>query len=411
MRTMTGIRAWAVWLVIALGALIVGGRSAQAQDTRTIKIGVPIAATGADAREGALGLIGYELWADAVNSRGGVDAGGARYKVQLIHYNDKSNPELSAQLTEQLIVRDHVDFLLGPYNSVVTFADAAVADRHHVPFIAAHGTARKIYEQGYTYVFGPTSPAEEYGVAILKAAISLTPRPQTVAILSADDIFSREVAAAARGWAERNGLKVVYFLMHPVGATDLTAAFTAIGSLHPDVLVGSGHLQESLLIMREARTRDISVNFYGFTVGPTTPEFVRVLGQAAEYVFASSQWTPDVRYAGPVFGSAADYGRRFRQKYGFVPGYHAAEGSAGGLALQLAIEKAGSVDRQKVRDALSQLDAMTFFGRIKFNPAGQNIYKPMVAIQLQHGAAATVWPLDVASAKAIYPTPPWNARP
>jgi branched-chain amino acid transport system substrate-binding protein len=404
-------RFCAIFLIGVSAVAVFGGSGARAQSEPVLKIGVPVAATGADAREGALALVGYELWADSVNSRGGIAAGGTRYKVQLIHYNDNSNPELSAQLTERLIVRDRVDFLLGPYNSVVTFADAAVAERHQVPFIAAHGTARKIYDQGYKYVFGPTSPAEEYGVAILKAAIALTPRPQTVAILSADDIFSREVASAARDWSDRNGLKVVYFLTHPVGATDLTAAFTAIGTLHPDVLLGSGHLQESLLIMREAATRNMSLNFYGFTVGPTTPEFVRALGPAADYVFASSQWTPDVRYTGPVFGSAADYGRRFKQKYGFIPDYHAAEGSAGGLTLQLAIEKAGSVDRQKVRDALSQLDVMTFFGRIKFNPAGQNIYKPMVTIQLQHRAAVTVWPPDVASAKAVYPTPPWNARP
>lgn len=407
---MTGIRTCAVWLVIALGALAVGERGVQAQDVSTIKIGIPLAATGADAREGALALMGYELWADTVNGLGGIDAGGTRYRVRLINYNDASNPQLSAQLTERLILQDHVDFLLGPYNSTVTFADAAVAEKHQMIMIDPHGTARKIFAQGFKYIFGITSPADEYGVAILKAAVSLTPRPQTVAMLSADDLFSREVAGAARDWAEHNGLRVVYFLTHPVGATDLSAALASIESVHPDVLIGSGHLQESLLIMKEAQTR-IGLNFYGFTVGPTTPEFVRALGPAAEFVFASAQWTPDVKYSGPLFGSAAEYARRFSQKYLFGPGYHAAEASAGGLALQLAIDKAGTIDRQRVRDALAQLDVMTFFGRIKFNAAGQNTYKPMVVIQLQRGRAVTVWPKDVASAKAVYPTPPWNARP
>jgi branched-chain amino acid transport system substrate-binding protein len=86
-------------------------------------------------------------------------------------------------------------------------------------------------------------------------------------------------------------------------------------------------------------------------VGPTTPDFVKALGPAAEGVFASSQWTPDVKYHGQVFGSAENYARAFEKKYGFAPDYHAAESSAAGVTLQLAIEKAGSVDPQKVRDA------------------------------------------------------------
>jgi branched-chain amino acid transport system substrate-binding protein len=231
-----------------------------------------------------------------------------------------------------------------------------------------------------------------------------------VAVITADDLFSLEVANGARDWADRNGMRVVYFQKYPVNANDLSASLTAIKAAGADVIIESGHLQESLVAMRQAQSLEVNAKFFGFTVGPTTPDFVKALGPAGEYVFASSQWTPDVKYIGPLFGTTRQYSAAFTKRYGFEPDYHAANGSAGGLALQLAIQNAGSLDRQKVRDALAALDVVTFYGRIKFNDKGYNSYKPMVTVQIQHGKVVTVWPDNVAGAKAIYPTPVWTAR-
>jgi branched-chain amino acid transport system substrate-binding protein len=402
---------WAAALAVAaVAGTLVWGTGGPSQAQEVLKIGAPLAATGADAREGALTKQGYDLWAEAVNARGGITVGGTAYKVQILYYDDQSKPQTSAELADKLISQDHVNFLLGPYGSPATFADEAIAEKYRIPMVDAEGAATKLFTQGYRYIFGVTSPASDYAAAMLKLAVSLTPRPRTVAVLTADDLFSLEVARAARDWAQHNGLRVVYYQKYPVGITDLSAALTKIKSLGADVLIGSGHLQESLLVMKQAQGLDVNLKFYGFTVGPTTPDFVKALGPAAEYVFSSSQWTPDVKYSGPLFGSARDYARAFEKAYGFPPDYHAANASAGGLALQLALEKAGSVDPQKVRDALASLDVMTFYGRIKFDPRGLNVYKPMVDIQIQHGKNVTVWPSDVASARAIYPTPAWSAR-
>jgi branched-chain amino acid transport system substrate-binding protein len=395
--------------LIAVAALAWTGAGPSAGED-ILKVGAPLAVTGATAREGALTKQGYDLWAETVNAHGGMKVGGTSYKVQIVYYDDQSKPQASAELAERLISQDRVSFLLGPYGSPATFADAAIAERHQMPMIDAEGAADKIFQQGYKYTFGLTSPASEYGPAILKMAITVEPRPQTVAILSADDLFSIEVGDATRAWAEHHGLKVVYFQKYPVGVRDLSPALTSIKSLRPDVIIGSGHLEESLLVMKEAKSLDLNAKFYGFTVGPTTPDFVKALGQVAEYVVSSSQWTEDVKYSGPVFGSAQDYARLFEQKYGFTPDYHAASASAGGLALQLALEKAGTLDPENVRAALAALDAMTFYGRIKFTREGLNIYKPMVDIQIQHGKAVTVWPADIAPAKLLYPTPAWSAR-
>lgn len=397
--------------VAVLAAVTIGsGPASLAWAADVLKIGAPLAATGADAREGALAKQGYDLWAETVNAHGGIKVGGKTYTVRIIYYDDQSKPQTSAELTDKLISQDHVSFLLGPYGSPATFADAAIAERYKIPMVDAEGAARKIFAQGYKYVFGIISPADDYAAAMLKAAETLSPKPETVAVLSADDLFSLEVANGARDWANHHGLQVVYFQKYPVGTTDLSAALTSIKALRPDVLIGSGHLQESLLIMKQAQTLDLEAKFYGFTVGPTTPDFVKALGPAADGVFASAQWTPDVRYRGPLFGSAHDYAQAFEKRYGFIPDYHAASSSAGGVVLQLAIEKAGSVDPQKVWAALASLDAATFLGPVKFNAEGLNTAKPMVTVQIQDGHLVTVWPPEIATAKAIYPTPGWRQR-
>ncbi len=407
---MSRLRGGALLVAVAVTAMLGGMVAGPSQGEEVLKIGAPLAATGSDAREGALTKQGYDLWADTVNARGGIKVGETAYRVQIIYYDDQSKPQISAELTDKLISQDRVNLLLGPYGSATTFADAAIAEKYRIPMVEANGAARKIFQQGYHYIFGILSPADQYAAAMLQAASTLTPKPESVAILSADDLFSLEVADGAKAWAERNGMKVLYDQKYPVGVADLSAALTAIKSLRPDVLIGSGHLQESLLVMKQTQSLGVNLKFFGFTVGPTTPDFLKALGPAAEYVFASSQWTADVKYRGPVFGSAGEYARAFQQKYGFEPDYHAAESTAGGLALQLAIEKAGSIDPQKVRDALARLDVMTFYGRIKFDPEGLNVYKPMVTVQIQRGKVVTVWPPDVASAKALYPTPAWDAR-
>ena len=104
------------------------------------------------------------------------------------------------------------------------------------------------------------------------------------------------------------------------------------------------------------------------------------------------------------------YAALFAKKYGHVPDYHNAESTASCLAFQYAIEKAGSLDPLKVRDALAALDVVTFYGILKFDSRGINVYKPMAVNQIQNVQLMTVWPLGVQNAKPLYPTPDWNKR-
>ena len=120
-------------------------------------------------------------------------------------------------------------------------------------------------------------------------------------------------------------------------------------------------------------------------------------------MLGSSQWTVTTPGEDKYFGDAKQYAADINDKFGHAPDYHDAEASAACLALVLAIEKAGSTDAGAVRDALAGLDTDSFFGHIKFNDKGQNVYKPMSVIQIQDGKAVTVWPTDNAEAELVWP--------
>ena len=147
-------------------------------------------------------------------------------------------------------------------------------------------------------------------------------------------------------------------------------------------------------------------------MGPSTPDFISALGADANFVYDGSQWTPQVKYTPAFYLSEADYVAAYKAKYPGLgdPDYHVAESTAACLALQRAIENAGSLDSTKVRNALAALDVTVFFGQIKFDTRGINIYKPMVVEQIQSGVHHTVFPESVADAKPQYPTPSWDQR-
>jgi branched-chain amino acid transport system substrate-binding protein len=389
-----------------------GGGSSSTTTSNTLLFGAPISLTGSTSTEGHLTLEGYQLWVKELNAHGGIKVGGTTYQVRLKYYDDGSSPTKSAQLTQQLVASDKVNFLLGPYGTAATLQDEAIAEQYKIPMVEGNGAAKAIFSKGFHYIFGVLSPASEYAKVMLEAALALPNPPKTVAIISANDAFSLEVAAAAKAYAASHNLNVVYYQQYPANSTDLTSVLTALktsgpGGTAPDMLLGSGHENEAVTTMKEAKQLHINAKLYAFTVGPATPDFITALGPTANYVLGSSQWTPQEKYNGiDVFGTPANYAQMYQTEYGHHPSYQSAESTAVGLAFQYAIQNAGSIDPQKVRDALASLDIMTFYGEVRFDSTGANTYKPMATIQIQNGTLVTVYPSDVANAQLSYPTPP-----
>lgn len=378
----------------------------------TITFGASVSLTGNLAELGRLTQEGYDFWKDFVNAHGGLKIGGKTYKVAIKYYDDESKNNTAQTLAERLIDQDHVDFLLGPYGSGTTFTVAQKVEQKKMPMVEGNGAAEKIFNQGFKYTFGVLSPAKRYLEGVIDMALQQKPRPQTMAISSASDAFSLEVQQGAIDYANAHGLKVVYANKYPDTTTDVSSVISAIKAANPDIILNAGHLQDALLIHKGLKEQNVIAKVYGYSVGPDTPDFIASLGKDANYVFGGAQWSDAVKYKGVAgfFPTAKAYADAFAKAYKHRPDYHNAESSAACLAFQYALQKAGTLDKEKVRDALASLDVVTFFGLIKFDSRGLNVYKPMVVNQIQNGKLVTVWPKYTADHTPLYPAPVWAKR-
>ena len=378
-------------LLLTAGQARAGLAAAAPRDTVTI--GAALSLTGSLSREGALTREGYDYCAAVVNKKGGVHVGDRSYKLALRYQDDQSTPDTASRLVEQMNSAG-IKLLLGPYGSASTEAAAAVVERNGQVMVEGAGADDKIFAKGYRRIFAVLSPASTYLGALLQAAVELyQDKPERVAIISADDGFSKTAAEGGRAEARRLGIEVVGVEYVPNATTDVSSALTKLRPLRPDYVLGSVHLQEGIAIVKQSKELGLSPSGgFGETVAPATPDFVRTLGESAEGVLGSAQWTPDVPGRDDWFGNAADYAAGFRAKFGHEATYHNAEATAACLAMVMAMERADSLEPDKVRDALDELDVDTFFGPIRFDPTGKNTAKPMYVIQIQDGKVVTVWP-------------------
>jgi len=399
-------------LVVVLAACGTSNAGTAPSTGSPIIFGAAVSLTGAQSKEGGLTKQGYDLWLDWINARGGILVNNVKHPVQILYEDDQSTATLSATLVEKLITVEKAQFILGPYGSSATASDAIVVEKDGIPMVEANGAAQSIFSHGYKYTFGVLSPANKYLTGVLDMAATLSPKPTTIAMLAANDSFSLEVARAVTDYAPSQGMQVVFNKSYPAAAPDVSGLISQAKASNPDILMNSGHLAEAIAINKAVKQLGLNAKIFAYSVGPSTPDFISALGPDANYVYDGSQWTPQVKYKPSFYLSVSDYVKAYESKYNSTdpPDYHVAESTAGCLAFEKAIENAGSLDPSKVRDALAALDVMTFFGEIKFDSRGLNIFKPMVVEQIQNGTHYTVFPADVANGKPQYPTPSWSSR-
>jgi branched-chain amino acid transport system substrate-binding protein len=392
-------------LLLAVGAC--GSRKAPETplaEGGILTLGASLALTGATAKEGLYTKEGYEVCQKVVNAKGGVVAGGRKYTLDIQFQDDTSKADVSAQLVDQYNDKG-IKLILGPYGSGPTEAVAAVIERNNQVMAVSAGADNKIFAKGYQRSFAVLSPATSYVASMVQAIYDMAkPRPRTVAFISADDGFSKTATKGGLEKAKELGFDVVAEEYVPNQTTDVSAALTKIKPKNPDVIVGSVHLSEGIAIVKQAKELGVTPQVFAETVAPPTPDFAKTLGDSANGVLGSTQWTPKTAGSETFFGTAADYAATFKQQYGGrSPTYHNAEATAACLALVLAVQKAGTTEPDKARDALAALDTPSFFGPIKFNAQGMNVTKSMGVIQIQNGNAVPVWPTDSAEAPLVWP--------
>ena len=364
-----------------------------------IKIGASMSVTGTYAKPGSYQKEGYDVCIDELNAKGGL----LGRKVELVIYDDQSQPATAVKLYEKLITEDKVDAVMGPYSSAVSEAVANVTEKYKKVMVAPLAATTSIFKKGRKYIFMVITPAENYldGLIDMAAKRGL----KTVAIINEDTLFPKASAAGTAEAAKKRGMQVVLQEAYPKGNTDFSALLVKIKAANPDVIAAGTYFDDAVALTRQMKELNVNPKMFGLTVGGDLPEFYDLLKQNAEYVYGSTQWDETLPYPGQKEFLAA-YTKKFKHE----PSYHAAAGYAGCLIYGEAVKRAGTLDADKVREQLLKMEIKTAFGDYKVDADGFQVAHKMVMLQWQDGKRVVVWPDDLAGGKARYPTPEWGKR-
>lgn len=387
-------------LLILVALFLVAPASSGQAAEKIITIGAPLPLTGPLSPEGQKQVQGYDLWAEAANKAGGVKVGNERYQVKIVYNDYQSNTPRAVQLAEKLITEDKVNFLFSVFGSGATKAASGVSEKYGVPTMAATASSEEVYNQGYKYLFGTFTPNPTLTEPLSDIVKEKVPNVKKVAILARNDLFPLAIAQCMDASAKKRGFNVVFFEKYAIGTMDHASALTQIRGAQPEWIFATGYINDLILIRKQMGDLKVSAPVVTMIAGPAYKEWVDAAGPLAENVTSASWWHPAVRYKGQdVFGSTENYNKMFQAKYGFIPDYAQATASAVGAILQLAIEKAGTLDRKKVRDTLASMDVVTFWGQVRFGSNGQiDSLKPPV-FQIQKGTQVVIYPPEIAQAK------------
>jgi branched-chain amino acid transport system substrate-binding protein len=400
------------WIASVLGvlSLVWSPTGASAEQCDEIVLGAALSETGKYAANGKNTKDGYEFAVKRIKETGGVKIGGKCYNFRIIYYDDESTPARAAQLVERLVSQDNVKFMLGPYSSGLTKAILPVTEKYNIPVVQSQGASRSLFTQGYRYHFAVLSTSEQY----LSTAIDLAaetaekngrkPSSIRVAMIFESDPFSLDVRAGVLEDIKKYDMQVIIDDQMPRDLSDISAFLIKVKALNPDLLLISGHEKGAATAARQIGEMKIDVPLIGLT-HCESGRVVEDFPAASEGLLCPTQWAETLTYSGPLFGSAMDYNKAFlaaHKDYSVVP-YQAAEASAAILVYKDAFERAVSLDPEMVRDALAKTDIMTFYGPVKFGPAGNNVAKPMVLRQIQNGKYVVVAPTKYASSPLVYP--------
>jgi branched-chain amino acid transport system substrate-binding protein len=225
------------------------------------------------------------------------------------------------------------------------------------------------------------------------------PTLKRVAILGRDDVFPKSMAQGISEAAKKGGLEVVYDKLYSVGTIDHSAAVSAIKAANPDWIYVTGYTQDLIIVRKQMSDLGVTAPIITMVTGPAYKEFTDGLGSLANGVTSSSWWHHATSYKGVgVWPTTADFYKDFTAGNGGDPDYVHASCAAAMVVLGDAIERAGSTDKAKVRDALAKTDIVTFYGPVKFSSNGMNTVRDLPIIQVQDKTIKILNPADIKNA-------------
>jgi len=356
-----------------------------------IKIGVSLGLSGRFAEMSTALKNGFELWERNVNKENGI----LGRPVKLIVKDDQSDPERAVAIYRELITEAQVDFLFAPYSSLITAAVLPIAEEYDMPMLIAGAAADSLWEQGFRNAIGIYTPASKFAIGFLELLVLND--LDDISLVYAEDPFSIDLAESTRQWAGRFGLNVVDYKGFKKGTRNLNFLALEAKAHKSQVLMVCGHMNEAVHMAMALKNIGWRPKAFYASVGPALQEFSDRCGPEAEGVFGTSLWEPRANYPG-----AQQFNRQFIETYGHAPGYHAGLAYAAGQVLQKAVEEVGRVDKDKVRDALFQMDTMTIIGRFGVDKTGKQVRQHKFIIQWQNGSKELVWPDRIKTTEPIF---------
>ena len=393
MRLVTANCPGALILAAGLAASTLAAPAVMAAD---IKIGAPLGLTGAVSDEAKKQEVVFKMWLEKVNAGGGINVGGTKMKVQLVQYDYQSDGQRAAQLAEKLITDDKVDVLFSPFGSGHTKIVATTAARYEMPIIACAASSESVFDQNSGYLFGTLSPNVGLFGPMVAYFQEKMPTLKKLAVLGRDDVFPKATAQGISAAAKKAGLDVVYDQLYAVGTMDHSASLSAIKAASPDWIYMTGYTQDLVLGRKQMSDLGVKAPIITMVAGPAYKEYIDGLGNLANGVTSSSWWHQATSYKGVgVWPTTEDFYKDFVAKEKSDPDYVHASCAATGVVYQDAVERAESIDKKKVRDALAKTDITTFYGPVKFSANGMNAVRDLPLIQVQDKAIKVLAPADI----------------
>jgi branched-chain amino acid transport system substrate-binding protein len=398
----------AAFMVLALAVAACGGSSggSSGSSSKPLKVGISLSLSGDFSDPGQAAKRGYELWASTVNAHGGV----LGRKVQLTIVDDASSPTQVVTNYQNLINRDKVDLVFGPFSTLLTAPAARVAKRFGYSFLEPAGGGPLVFQEHLDNVFFvQPAPIINCGDPFVSYLQSLPPdqRPKTAAYPALDDPFATPIVDRARQKLEALGVRTVYKTVYPPETADLTPIVEKIAAARPDLVFAGTQSDDAYSEIKAMVQLGFSPKFVFQSNGASSPtEFPDKVGAAnTQGVFSCGDWFADSPAPGNrqfIAGYLAKYGGTANSIDST-----SAEAYAVGELVQQVAAKTGKIDNATIIKTLHSGTWPTIEGNLSWDSSGAPKGSTML-VEWIDGKLVPVWPQDVALHAPEIPKPAWG---
>jgi branched-chain amino acid transport system substrate-binding protein len=351
-----------------------------------IRIGFGMSLTGPLAPGGKQCLLAMEVWRDETNAKGGLNG----RPVQLVYYDDQSNPANVPGLYAKLLDIDNVDLVVSPFaTNQIAPAMPIVMDRKRV-YMALFGTGVNDglkYDRYFQILPNGPESKRSLSTGYFDVAMRMDPKPQTVAIVGSDAEFSKSVLAGARANIEQAGLKIVYDDSYPPNTPDFTQIVRTIQAANPDIVFVASYPADSAGIVRSINELDYRPKMFGGAmIGLSFAAVKGQFGPALNGIVTNDNYVPEPTMKFPGVEDFLQHYQERAPKAGVdALGYFLAPFAYAALQiLGEAVTATGSLDQGKLAAHLHEARFKTIVGDVKFGPLGEWEKTRILTIQYQH---------------------------